>query len=145
NSMQRGPPRHGANIYGRHLDTKQTRKRYFTCRMPNLHVRLAIQVRIAKQPRVDIVQVQSRVVSKCVELFGKIIWQPDIVTIQKGDEGSASVSNAVITSRRGSLILLLQILDLIQVRRESLFECRRVRTSIVDYDDLVISKGLVEY
>src|SRR5262249_18253147 len=91
---------------------------------------------IADEQRVGIAHVKLALLHEC-ELAGEFSFMPNVVSVEQCDQLAASDSQCRVASSGDALILLADVMDLVAVWFEYVFELRRVSRSIVNDEHFV--------
>src|ERR1700674_165559 len=79
-----------------------------------------------------------------LHLGSQVIWQPAIVTIEKGDVGAACLTNSEVTCGAGPPVVLLEIENALSKGSQHLFQFVTVWGAVIDNDHFEVTKGLRE-
>src|ERR1700736_5552971 len=74
-----------------------------------------------------------------------MLWQPEIISIEKRDVLPSSFHNAAVARGTGPTIFLLEVANIKEVSLKNLLKRLCVWGPIVHHDNLVIGEGLREH
>src|SRR5271154_1414101 len=96
---------------------------------------------IPKREAIAIDQIQRGVVREELHLRLEMIGEPDVVAVQERQKFSLRPPDRRVPCSRGALVLLLDINNLLKIRRQDFLQIGRIWGTVVHHNDLDILEG----